>query len=77
MRIVRDVERLTPRGTRVVVIKPGTPRTAGIISEVRPEPHLRTYVVTCDDGTVVYASANNLAREDDGTQTPLGPPSEY
>jgi len=67
-------ERLTPEGTRVVFLKLDA---AGTISEVRRESHLKTYVVKCDDGTTVYASPHNLAREDDATRTPLGPTPEY
>ena len=78
MRMTKGVPvRLAPLGTRVVVIKQGTPAVSGAISEVRHESHLKTYVVTCDDGSVVYASAHDLAREDDGTRSPLGPTPEY
>ena len=64
-----------PSGTRVVVIK-DAPRP-GTIREVRPEPHLKMYVVTCDDGATVYASPHDLAREDDTSRAPLGPRPEY
>lgn len=70
-------ERLTPEGTRVVLIKLNTPRASGAISQVRRESHLKTYVVTCDDGTIVFASPHDLALEEDSSRTPLGPPPEY
>ena len=69
--------RLTPQGTRVVILKSTTPRQAGVVSEVRREPHLKSYVIACDDGTTVYASAHDLALEDDGSRTPLAPAPEY
>jgi hypothetical protein len=65
--------RLTSEGTRVVVLKGGAPHPVGVISDVRLQTHLKAYVVTCDDGRVVYASGCDLAREDDGAATPLGP----
>jgi hypothetical protein len=64
--------RLTAEGTRVVVLKENGGLAPGIISQVRLEPHLRTYVVTCDDGQVVFASAYDLALEEDSSRTPLG-----
>ncbi|HEY3356846.1 MAG TPA: hypothetical protein VGQ83_26580 [Polyangia bacterium] len=67
--------RLAPQGTRVVVLK-RQPCVAGIIREVRRETYLRTYVVECDDGEVVFASACDLAREDDAARTPFGLPTE-
>jgi hypothetical protein len=46
---------------------------AGFVSDIRLEPHLKTYVVVCDDGVTVYASPHELAREDDPSRTPLVP----
>jgi hypothetical protein len=69
-------ERLTPEGTRVIVLKDGR-SAAGVISQVRTEPHLRTYVVTCDDGQVVFASPYDLALGADLEPTPLGPRPEF
>jgi hypothetical protein len=71
------VERVRPEGTRVVVMKPNAPVVAGSITAVRLEPHLKRYVVRCDDGNTVYASAHDLALETDGARTPLGPRPEY
>ena len=68
--------RLAPTGTRVVVLQGPSSRN-GIIREVRLEPYLRTYVVGCDDGEVVFVSGHDLAREDDATRTPLAPRPEY
>jgi hypothetical protein len=68
--------RLVAEGTRVVVLKDAAPRVAGVIRDVRTEPYLKSYVVSCDDGTIVYASGHDLAREDDGGITPLGPRPE-
>ena len=68
--------RIAPQGTRVLVLK-RQPHLAGMVREVRIEPYLRTYVVLCDDGELVYASGHELAREDDATCTPLAPTPEY
>ncbi|HKA86447.1 MAG TPA: hypothetical protein VKE22_02240 [Haliangiales bacterium] len=65
--------RLVAAGTRVVVLKGPAPHVTGVVREVRLEPHLRTYVVTCDDGTTVYASGYDLAHEGDLGITPLAP----
>jgi len=46
---------------------------SGVVREVRLEPHLKTYMVTCDDGTTVYASGYELAHEGDLARTPLAP----
>lgn len=64
--------RLAPQGTRVVVLKK-EPALGGVVREVRTEPYLRTYVVMCDDGELVYASGYELAREEDANRTPLAP----
>jgi hydroxymethylpyrimidine pyrophosphatase-like HAD family hydrolase len=70
--------RLVAEGTRVVVLTGGAPPYAsGVISQVRPQTNLKAYVVTCDDGAVIYASAHSLAREDDATVQPLGVRHEY
>jgi hypothetical protein len=64
--------RLVSEGTRVVVLKGGTPPfAAGTIKDVRTQTHLKPYVVSCDDGAVVYASGHELAREDDALARPL------
>ena len=68
--------RLLPEGTRVILIaRADSP--AGFVSDVRMEPHLKTYVVTCDDGATRYASAYELAREDDASRLPLAPRPLY
>src|SRR5688572_16414114 len=64
--------RLVVEGTRVVVAGGVAVGAAGVISRVRPETHLKAYVVTCDDGAVIFASGHELAREDDLTRSPLG-----
>ncbi len=65
--------RLVAEGTRVVLLRGGAkPPTAGTISSVRPQTNLKTYVVTCDDGVVVFASGYDLAREGDALARPLG-----
>ncbi len=69
--------RLVAQGTRVVVLRGEPPHVAGTVAEVRLEPHLKTYVVNCDNGTVVFASGYDLAREDDSGVTPLGPRPEF
>ena len=63
--------RLVSEGTRVVVLRPGG-SVSGVVSDVRPQIGLRAYEVTCDDGSVLFASGADLAREDDPTVTPLG-----
>ncbi len=68
--------RLAPSGTRVVVLKASSSQP-GFISDIRRESHLKTYVIVCDDGSTVYASAHEIAREDDGSRTPLAPAPEY
>jgi len=65
--------RLVAEGTRVVVLVGGAPGVAGIISAVRPQTNLRSYVVTCDDGKVVFASGCDLAREGDAGASPIAP----
>ena len=60
-------------GTRVIILTGG----AGEISEVRTEPHLRTYVITRDDGARIFASPYDLAREDDASRSPLAARPEY
>ena len=65
--------RLAAQGTRVVVIRPDTPQLSGTISNVRTATNLRPYVVTCDDGSVVFMSAYDLALEADTQRTPLAP----
>jgi hypothetical protein len=77
--------RMALAGTRVVIGAAGAARAAGVanganapevagfISAVRTEPHLRPYVVSCDDGTTRYASAYDLACEDDLRRTLLAP----
>jgi hypothetical protein len=69
--------RLVAPGTRVVVLKGPAPHVGGVVREVRLEPHLKTYVVTCDDGTTVFASGYDLAHESDVSGTPLAPRPEY
>jgi len=70
--------RLVAQGTRVVSLRDAPLRVAGVISHVRSEPHLKSYVVTCDGGEVAYASGYDIAREDDlSLTTPLGPLPEY
>jgi hypothetical protein len=70
--------RLLAEGTRVVLLARGDgPRLSGIVSDVRLEPYLKPYVVTCDDGRVVYAGGYDLAREDDASVTPLAVRPEY
>jgi hypothetical protein len=65
--------RLLPQGTRVILIaRAETP--GGFVSHVRLEPHLKTYVITCDDGVTVYASGHELAREDDPSRAPVARP---
>jgi hypothetical protein len=61
----------TLEGTRVVLLPS---EAAGVIVDVRWETWLKPYAVLRDDGRRVYASACDLAREDDPTRTPLGPP---
>jgi hypothetical protein len=61
----------------VIVLKGNPPHVAGTVSQVRREPYLKTYVVTCDDGAIVFGSSYDLAREGDLTMTPLGPRPEY
>jgi len=66
--------RLSAQGTRVVLVRPaGVPEIAGTITQVRTAPYLRPYVVTCDDGAVVYMSSYQLALEADVQRTPLAP----
>jgi hypothetical protein len=64
--------RLVATGTRVLILKGPMPYAAGVISEHRTEPYLKSYVVTRDDGQVVYASAYDLALETDAKAVPLG-----
>ncbi len=71
-----DPLRLAPQGTRVLVLK-RQPHIAGQVREVRTEPYLRTYVVLCDDGVIIYASGHELAREDDASRSPLAPAPEH
>jgi len=68
--------RLALEGTRVVILtdRPDVPRLAGTISGVRTQTQLKPYLVTCDDGSVRFASGYDLAREDDVAGTPLAPP---
>ena len=70
--------RLVAQGTRVIVLKGALPHAAGVISELRTQTNLKSYVVTCDDGHVVYASAHDLALETDTQAVPLGvkPPED-
>jgi hypothetical protein len=72
---LQGLSRLALEGTRVVLLN-RQPCVAGFIREVRRESYLRTYVVQCDDGEVVYTSPHDLAREDDAERVPLGPPTE-
>lgn len=65
--------RLSAEGTRVVILRPGERGVTGIITEIRSEPHLRPYVVICDDGAKVFASPYDLCLEGDTTAAPLGP----
>jgi hypothetical protein len=60
---------LEAQGTRVVLLPS---LAAGVILEVRHETWLKPYVVGCDDGSRVYISACDLAREDDPERSPLG-----
>ena len=69
--------RLTLAGTRVIILQADAERVAGIITEVRHEPPLRPYVVTCDDGVVRFASGYELALETDSSVTPLEQRPEY
>ena len=64
--------KLQPEGTRVILLQ--ALNKAGTITAVRREPYLKPYVVKCDDGTEAFASHSDLAREDDASRTPLGPP---
>jgi hypothetical protein len=64
---------LTREGTRIVLLSSNTP---GVIVELRRETFLKPYVVLRDDGTKVFVSACDLAREDDPDRTPLGPAIE-
>jgi hypothetical protein len=64
--------RLVAEGTRVVVLKGTAPYATGVVSQVRAEINLKSYVVTCDDGQVIFASSYDLAREEDATAQPLG-----
>ncbi len=68
--------RLLQLGTRVVILA-RQPQQAGVVSEVRLEPHLKTYVVACDDGSTAFASCYDLAREDDPTRSAVGPRPEF
>ncbi|MBI4509008.1 MAG: hypothetical protein HY698_05200 [Deltaproteobacteria bacterium] len=68
--------RLALQGTRVLVLR-GQPHVAGQVREVRTEPYLRTYVVLCDNGVIIYASGHELAREDDASRSPLALAPEY
>jgi len=61
---------LTLEGTRVVLLPS---HAAGVIVDVRWESWLKTYAVLRDDGERVFASACDLAREDDPERIPLGP----
>ncbi len=64
--------RLVAEGTRVLVLKgDAPPYPAGVITDVRPQTHLKSYVVTCDDGAIVFASGSELAREGDSMAVPL------
>jgi hypothetical protein len=63
--------RLAAQGTRVVVLRGEAPPVAGVISDVRPQTHLRSYQVSCDDGTVVFTSGSDLALETDEARRPL------
>ena len=63
--------RLVSEGTRVIVLKGGAPHVAGVITSVRPETHLKSYAVTCDDGAIIFASGRELARQDDIAMKPL------
>ena len=69
----RNSVRLVAAGTRVVVIKPDALPITGSVTDVRTAPYLRPYVVTCDDGALVYASSHDLALESDAARTPLCP----
>ena len=51
--------RLFSEGTRVVVLG-SSPEIAGVITLVRPETHLKSYVVTRDDGVQIFASAREV-----------------
>lgn len=62
---------LAPEGTRVLVL---STRKGGVIMETRHESFLKPYVVLCDDGTRMFASAFQLAKEGDPADEPLGPP---
>jgi hypothetical protein len=68
--------RLVAAGTRVVVLKGPAPHVTGTVREVRLEPYLKPYVVTCDDGATVFASGHDLAREGDLDELPLAPRPE-
>jgi hypothetical protein len=65
--------RLVPEGTRVILLGGDPPHVAGVITAVRRQPHLKSYVVNCDSGAVAYVSPCDLAREGDPSATPLGP----
>lgn len=52
--------RLLAEGTRVVILA-SSPQVGGVISRVRPQTNLKTYVVTCDDGTPIFASGHEVA----------------
>jgi len=69
--------RLLAEGTRVVLLRPPGLPVPGVVTDVRTEPHLRPYIVICDDGTRVFASAHDLALEVDVARTPLGLPPVY
>lgn len=68
--------RFLATGTRVVLLAGGAPR-AGVVQEVRQQPHFKTYVVACDDGSIAYASAYEIAREDDPQRAPVGLRAEF
>lgn len=60
----------------MVVIRDAVHRT-GVVTEVRLEPHLKTYVVACDDGSTAFASAYDVALESDARRAPMGIRPEY
>ena len=68
--------RLLAQGTRVVLIARAA-APAGVVTRVRTEPHLKTYVVLCDDGVTAFASGHELALEGDPARAPLSPAPIY
>ena len=60
-------------GTRVVLIGSREGAGAGSIVAIRNEPWLRPYEIELDAGVRIYASAEQVAAENDNERTPLGP----